>query len=61
MNKYSGGSFEDFLKEEGIFEEVVECTRKRLLVLQLGNILKVLIRRETAWGEKTIFELVKDI
>ena len=24
MNKYSGGNFDDFLREEGIFEEVVE-------------------------------------
>ena len=29
MNKYSGGNFDDFLKEEGILEEVVESTRKR--------------------------------
>ena len=56
MNKYEGGSFEDFLKEEGIFEEVLEYTRKRLLVSQLGNILKVLIQRETAKSE-----LIEDI
>ncbi len=37
MNKYSGGNFDDFLKEEGIFEEVVECTRKRLLALQIED------------------------
>ena len=37
MNKYSGGNFDDFLKEEGIFEEVLECTRKRLLALQIED------------------------
>lgn len=37
MNKYSGGSFEDFLKEEGIFEEVTERALKRLQVLEIAN------------------------
>ena len=61
MNKYSGGSFEDFLKEEGIFEEVTEYTLKRLLVLQLGDIVKVLIQRETAFVEKIKSEPIEDI
>ena len=52
MNRYSGGNFDDFLKEEGIFEEVVECTRKRLLILRLGDIVRVLIQREAASAEK---------
>ncbi len=52
MNKYSGGNFDDFLKEEGIFEEVMECTRKRLLISQLGYIVKGLIQRETTFTEK---------
>ena len=39
MNKYSGGNFDDFLKEEGIFEEVVECTRKRLLALEIEDMV----------------------
>ena len=29
MNKYSGGNFDDFLKEEGLFEEVTEHALKR--------------------------------
>lgn len=47
MNKYSGGNFDDFLKEEGIFEEVTEHALKRLLILQLGDIITVLIQQET--------------
>ena len=52
MNKYEGDSFDDFLKEEGIFEEVTEHALKRLLILQLGNIVKVLIQRETTFTEE---------
>ncbi len=37
MNKYTGGSFEDFLKEEGIFEEVTERALKRLKVLEMQD------------------------
>lgn len=29
-NKYSGSSFDDFLKEEGIFDEVKALARKEL-------------------------------
>ena len=52
MNKYEGDSFDDFLKEEGIFEEVTEHALKRLLIWQLGDIVKVLIQRETTFTEK---------
>ena len=41
MNKYSGSSFDDFLREEGIFEEVSEHTRKRLLALQIKDMTVV--------------------
>ncbi len=61
MNKYSGDSFEDFLKEEGILEEVTERARKRLLVWQLGDIVKVLIRRKTTFDKKVNSEPMKDI
>ncbi len=61
MNKYSGGNFDDFLKNAGIFEEVLECTRKRLLILQLGDIVKVLIQRETGSAEKIKSEPIGDI
>ena len=39
MNKYSGGSFDDFLAEEGILEEVTERALKRLLVLEIKNMV----------------------
>ena len=45
MNKYSGGNFDDFLKEEGIFEEVVESTRKRLLASQIEDRINTVNRR----------------
>ena len=61
MNKYEGGSFEDFLKEEGIFEEVTEQALKRLLVLQLGDTVRVLIQQETAFVEKVKSEPIEDI
>ena len=40
MNKYTGSNFDDFLREEGIFEEVSECTLKRFLALQIMDIIK---------------------
>ena len=52
MNKYSGGNFDDFLAEDGIREEVTERARKRLLICQLGDIVKVLIQREITFDEK---------
>ena len=61
MNKYSGGSFDDFLKEEGIFEEVTERALRRLLVLQLGDIVKVLIRRKTTFAEEINSEPMENI
>ncbi len=40
MNKYSGSNFDDFLEEEGILEEVSVKANKRLLALQLNDIMK---------------------
>ena len=59
MNKYSGENFEDFLKEEGIFEEITDGVRKRLLILQLGDIVRVLIRRKTTFDKKVNSEPMK--
>ena len=39
MNKYNGSNFDDFLVEESILEEVSECARKRLLALQIEDIV----------------------
>ena len=61
MNKYSGGNFDDFLKEEGIFEEVTEYTLKRLQILRLADTVKGLIQRETAFTEKVKSESMEDI
>ncbi len=36
-NKYSGSSFDDFLKEEGIYEEVTALAQKELQALQTGE------------------------
>jgi antitoxin HicB len=40
MNKYSGSNFDDFLVEEGILEEVSAKALKRLLALQIADIMK---------------------
>ena len=36
-NKYSGSDFDDFLKEEGIYEEVKALAQKELETLHNGN------------------------
>ena len=38
-NPYSGSSFDDFLEEEGILEEVSPKAQKRLMALQIEDIL----------------------
>ncbi len=40
MNKYSGSNFDNFLEEEGILEEVSARAHKRLLALQIQEIMK---------------------
>ena len=37
---HTGSDFDDFLKEEGIFEEVTARAQKRLLGLQLADAMK---------------------
>lgn len=61
INKYEEGSFDDFLAEEGILEEVTERALKRLLVLQFGDIVRVLIQRKTTFAEKISSESAPDI
>jgi len=39
-NKHRGSDFDDFLKEENIYDEVDEAAIKRVLVLQLEKELK---------------------
>ena len=40
MNKHTGSNFDDFLEQEGIFEEVSAKAHKRLLALQLSDIME---------------------
>ncbi len=40
MNKYSGSDFDDFLQEEGILEAVSARAQKRLLALQINDIMQ---------------------
>ena len=40
MNKYSGSDFDDFLKEDGILEEVTARAHKRLLALQVREAME---------------------
>lgn len=40
MKKYTGSNFDDFLEEVGILEEVSVKAHKRLLVLQLADIMQ---------------------
>jgi len=40
MKEHTGSNFDDFLEEEGILEEVSVKAHKRLLVLQLEDIMQ---------------------
>lgn len=52
MNQYSGSNFDDFLAEEGILEEVSARAQKRLLALQLADIMKDAQITKTALAQK---------
>ncbi len=52
MNKYSGTDFDDFLAEEGILEEVSVKAHKRLLALQLADIMEDSKVTKTALAQK---------
>ena len=40
MNQHTGSNFDDFLEEEGILEEASARAHKRVLALQLADIMK---------------------
>ncbi len=40
MNRHKGGSLDDFLEKDGILDEVSAKAKKRLLALQLADIMK---------------------
>jgi len=52
MNKYSGSDFDDFLKEEGVLEEVTARAHKRLLALQLNEAMEEYNITKTQLAEK---------
>lgn len=52
MNKYTGTNFDDFLEEEGILEEVSAKAHKRLLALQISDIMKAEKVTKTALAQK---------
>ena len=52
MNRYSGSNFDDFLAEEGILEEVSAKALKRLLVLQIADIMEETNVTKTALAQK---------
>jgi len=52
MNKYSGSDFDDFLKEDGILEEVTARAHKRLLALQVSEAMEEYSITKTQLAEK---------
>ncbi len=52
MNKYSGSNFDDFLAEQGILEEVSAKAHKRLLALQIADIMKESNITKTSLAQK---------
>jgi len=52
MNKHSGSNFDEFLAEEGILEEVSAKALKRLLALQIADVMKETNLTKTSLAEK---------
>ena len=52
MNRYTGSGFDDFLKEEGIFEEVTARAHKRLLALELQDAMLEMELSKTELAER---------
>ena len=52
MNRHTGSSFHDFLEEEGILEEVSARAQKRLLALQLADIMEASKITKTSLAKK---------
>ena len=52
MNTYSGSNFDDFLEEEGLLEEVSARAQKRLLALQIEDVMKDANLSKTKIAEK---------
>jgi len=52
MNQHTGSNFDDLLEEEGILEEVSAKAHKRLLSLQLADIMQEKNITKTSLAEK---------
>jgi len=52
MNRYSGSDLDEFLREEGILEEVTARAHKRLLALQLSEAMAQSRMTKTQLAEK---------
>ena len=52
MNKHSGSNFDEFLAEEGILEEVSAKALKRLLALQIADVMMETDLTETSLAQK---------
>ncbi len=52
MNKHTGSNFDEFLENEGILEEVSAKAHKRLLALQLADIMRKNRMTKTCLAEK---------
>ncbi len=59
MNKYSGSSLDDLLEEEGILEEVSARAQKRLLALQIDDIMQAANISKTRLAEKMNTDIVQ--
>lgn len=59
MNPYSGSSFDDFLEEEGILEEVSAKAKKRLLALQIDDAMQTTELSKTKLAEKMNTDLAQ--
>jgi antitoxin HicB len=51
-NKHIGDTLDDFLKEEGILEEVADTAVKRVLAFQIQKMMKKTISQRLQWQNR---------
>ena len=59
LNNYSGSNFDDFLEAEGMLEEVAARAQKRLLALQIADIIQATALSKTRLAEKMNTDLAQ--
>lgn len=52
MTQYNGSNFDDFLKDEGIYEEVTAVAVKRVLAWQIEEAMKALKINKTVMASR---------